>query len=439
MTVATTKRENEGPSTPAAEKKARSVAAASGAANDKPPAAASGAVANKATQPAAQPETTSKFDRLMISSQAPFRPKAPSPEEIASGRGGSVRTYVENLQRYIVWKFSMFLHDDEVVQLRHPLYASRCPRIEEEGPAASGAKKKPADAAAWRPTSIMEPMDVEHCIAALNESQFYEGAISIWNVNPLLTSAFGVDFDVRDPSWAQFQVLAGHWSSANLASSHSDEAAQRYFFPGMVQSFVKDVGHIEEKRAKMQTLRDMPACGGHAVCWSFYAAIDEALEAGDTRRLRLLWEVSNQVRIRLRLNPSKHQIVLDRLALSDELRVTTLGGGAQTFFDMCCDVFTLPSIAGDLKISCPKLVSCLKDYGIQYKGKVVDKPMGHAMLSCMVFALDAKSMKAVRLLERIDPKAFDDHTKVMRCCQRIKSSASGGEHIEMLLAGGAFN
>ena len=140
MTVATTKRENEGPSTPAAEKKARSVAAASGAANDKPPAAASGAVANKATQPAAQPET-SKFDRLMISSQAPFRPKAPSQEEIASGRGGSVRTYVENLQRYIVWKFSMFLHDDEVVQLRHPLYASRCPRIEEGGPAASGAKK----------------------------------------------------------------------------------------------------------------------------------------------------------------------------------------------------------------------------------------------------------------------------------------------------------
>ena len=179
----------------------------------------------------------------------------------------------------------------------------------------------------------------------------------------------------------------------------------------------------------------MPASGGHSVCWSFYAAIDEALEAGDTRRLRLLWEVSNQVQVRLRLNPSPHQLVLDRLSLSDELRITSLGGGTQSFFEMCCDVFNLPSVAADPKISCPKFVSCLKEYGILYKGKAVDKPMGHAMLACMVFALDGKSREAVRLMERVDPKSFDDHTKVMRCCQRIKSSASGVEHTEMLPAG----
>ena len=39
----------------------------------------------------------------------------------------------------------------------------------------------------------------------------------------------------------------------------------------------------------------------------------------------------------------------------------------------------------------------------------------------------------MRLLERVDPKAFDDHTKVMRCCQRIKSSASPDEHLEMFV------
>ena len=75
------------------------------------------------------------------------------------------------------------------------------------------------------------------------------------------------------------------------------------------------------------------------MCWSFYAAVDEALEAGHVRRLRLLWEVSNQVTVRLRLNPSYHQLVLDSLARSDQLRVKMLGAGVQSFFEMCVDIF----------------------------------------------------------------------------------------------------
>ena len=178
-------------------------------------------------------------------------------------------------------------------------------------------------------------------------------------------------------------------------------------------SFLKDVAFLEAKESTGQTLRDMPSSGGHAMVWSFYAAIDEALEAGDVRRLRLLWEVSNQVTVRLRLNPSEHQLVLDRLAMSDQLRIKMLGAGVQSFFEMCVDVYCLPK-AADSKISCPKFVALLKEYGVTYKGKAIDKAMGHVMVACMAFALDTNSTKAARLLERVDPKAFDDHTKVMR-------------------------
>ena len=99
---------------------------------------------------------------------------------------------------------------------------------------------------------------------------------------------------------------------------------------------------------------------------------------------------------------------------------------------MCVDVFCLPK-AGDPQISCPKFVALLKEYGVTYKGKVIDKAMGHAMLSCMAFALDPNCRDAVRLLERVDPKAFGDHSKVMRCCQRIKSSATPAEHLDMFV------
>ena len=198
-------------------------------------------------------------------------------------------------------------------------------------------------------------------------------------------------------------------------------------------SFIKDTAFLEEKaNIEGQTLRDMPVLGGHAVCWSFYAAIDEALEAGSQRRLRLLWEGSNQVTVRLRLNPTAHQLVLDGLAMSDELRIKSLGAGVQSLFDMCVDVFCLPK-TDDPKISCPRFVALLKEFGVAYKGKAIDKVMGYALLSCQAAAFVANCRDAVRILERVDPNAFDDHTSVMRCCQRIKSSSTPAEHLDMFI------
>ena len=88
---------------------------------------------------------------------------------------------------------------------------------------------------------------------------------------------------------------------------------------------MKDIAPLQATVAHKQTLCDMPDSGGHAACWSFYTAVDEALDAGYVRRLRLLWDVSNRVTVRLRLNPTQDQIVLDRLAMSDQLRMKFFG------------------------------------------------------------------------------------------------------------------
>ena len=92
----------------------------------------------------------SKQATLMISNTPPFRPRTPTQEEITSGTATSVRSYyVQKLKAYVDYHFADFLHTDPEVRLRHPLYASTCPKIEATT-AASGAK--------WKPTSIMEPM-----------------------------------------------------------------------------------------------------------------------------------------------------------------------------------------------------------------------------------------------------------------------------------------
>ena len=55
----------------------------------------------------------------------------------------------------------------------------------------------------------------------------------------------------------------------------------------------------------------------------------------------------------------------------------------------------------------------MKDLGVTYNGKPIDHSYGHAMCSCAVFAVYAYCREAVLLLERVDPKPFGAHTKVM--------------------------
>ena len=57
----------------------------------------------------------SKQVALMISAAQPFRPKAPSVEEIVAGRAQIVRIYMQGLQRHVLWKFSIFCHEDPVI------------------------------------------------------------------------------------------------------------------------------------------------------------------------------------------------------------------------------------------------------------------------------------------------------------------------------------
>ena len=130
-------------------------------------------------RPAAQqqPAAPARFESLMISKTKPFRPVKPSTEEIVAGTAVSVRMYMRKLQAYAWWSYSVFLHDDEVIKLRTPLYASASPKID------NTPKNAPATSADWRPTSIKEPLDMEQLLSALTHSNFYEGAISIWNID----------------------------------------------------------------------------------------------------------------------------------------------------------------------------------------------------------------------------------------------------------------
>ena len=101
---------------------------------------------------------------------------------------------------------------------------------------------------------------------------------------------------------------------------------------------------------------------------------------------------------------------------------------------MAIDLLALPG-CDDLALTCPKFVVAMKKIGVTYKGKDIDKTLGYSILAAQPYAMNPAACGAVRFLERVDPRAFDDPTKVMRCCQRIKTSSSNQnqEHIDMFV------
>ena len=163
---------------------------------------------------------------------------------------------MEKVQAHVRWNFSMLLYDDGIVKLRALLDASVCTKVDND------PKNAAASGAGWRTTSIMEPLDMGHCISALTHSNFYEGHHSIWNLSQSKTSAFETELNLRDPTLLQLNFLVGHWSEDHLTSSHSDEETQRYFFPGMVMSFLKDFALLQATQGYGTGLCEMPAGGG---------------------------------------------------------------------------------------------------------------------------------------------------------------------------------
>ena len=92
------------------------------AANSGQPQEASGA-----TQAVSGASAQTKTALLSISDTVPFRPARPSDADIESGRAPPLTKYVNNLYANVRSRLSLYLHDNDKIKLRVPLYKLRCP------------------------------------------------------------------------------------------------------------------------------------------------------------------------------------------------------------------------------------------------------------------------------------------------------------------------
>ena len=272
---------------------------------------------------------------------------------------------------------------------------------------------------------------MENCLTSLRTNGFYESSMTEWQFDPSVEKWEDIDLGVNNVSWTQYEACDGLWSNAVLVSSAEDpDTLGRFIFPGFIPTAVKSTDVIQEMVKHDSFFKALPACGGNVVCWSLIGALDEALSScvsdkSVEAKLVRLYEASLTITVRMRLNPSSAQLLLDQMSYVDILRVQNVASGATSFFEFALQVLRLPAISP--LVSGPELVKKLSTFGIQFKGKPVDRNLAYSILSVVGTADKGRGKDAVRFLERICPQIVSDPTKLLRAFQVLKKLCSPEE------------
>ena len=345
-------------------------------------------------------------------------PKYPSESDISKGIAMPLEDFAAIQYKCVVQKLSLFLYDDKDVALRQPLYKLPAPKIADE---ASGSGNTM--------TSFKEPWNYQNCLTCLEKTGLYESTLPVWKLNPINSSPS------KSHSWRQYFACKGHFSELNYINSSEREDQRRFIMPGFIPTSVKQLAEvqaaIDNQAASGADFKDLPVTSGHVMLWGLLGCLLDALVAENIDKVRImaLFEATLTITVRMRLNPSAMQVVLDQISFSEALRVQSLASGANSFFEFVVLLGEIPEISEN--DTGPKLVETLKTLGVQYNGKGIERTLAYAILAILPYAKNTAASGAIRLVDGYAPKLLQDYSKFMRICQVSKKITAPGNMFEV--------
>lgn len=351
---------------------------------------------------------------LGIPELRPEWPAMPDEFQIMTGAAPTPYEYIPRLVPNITHRLSVYLHEHKDIQLQVPLFTLQTPEI---GAAAGGA--------AGVPTAFKERWKMPRCAHSLELNGIYEAAMTLYqfctNTNKWNDQELGADL----VTWPQLQACVGFWTKAALTASASNDKMRRLFFPGMLPTCIKSVWEVLELIKKTLFFQKLPACGGQAILWSWYVAMDVALREGDETIIMQLHQAALNVTSRMRLNPSKDQVALDQMAFVDTLRMKQVAAGATSSFEFAVQVCRLTkTVETDTG---PVVEKKLKTLGIQFGGKDVSRTMRYTITAVASIVKKEDCLKAVRFVERSNPNVLANPDKIQRIIACIKKHTNVNE------------
>ena len=265
--------------------------------------------------------------------------------------------------------------------------------------------------------SFKEPFQNERCVNSLKSTQIHETCISGWWFDPLAHTWIEVDIGGMDSTWADFDAALRLWSEERFKASSDVPSFRRFIFPGALPSAVRSVVDVE--RAKVNgVLQNLPVVAGRLVLWSWFGAVDAALESKQPDVVGKLVEAMLTVTVRLRSTTTAEMCIMDSLSYSEVLRVSNLAGGASVF-DFVATLSRIPNLSEAKCPTVPAFLAAATRLGATFEGQALTKSSCTAFKAIYPFAADRDVLKVFKEMDRFG-SCLNDQTKLMRICQTVK-------------------
>ena len=260
----------------------------------------------------------------------------------------------------------------------------------------------------------------ENARISLSHLGVYEVARNPFELETLAPQFGGERIQGMCCAWGQLNACAAQlWTDAKFKASSTDESKRRWFYPSFLATAISDLTRV----VKDGVFVDLPLLAGHVVLWSWYVRVDGVLQAPPshvrTTKLIKLWEAVMSASLRFRLTPSRQQVMLDRMAWSEDLLVVSKHA-ADSFAEFCLNLYQLPDLnLGHKNWAIKPFADELAKHGLQYGGKPITESAAKAILAAMPFLRDEVILVAYRELEA-QTTAVGEQVKLMRVCQIAK-------------------
>lgn len=215
-------------------------------------------------------------------------------------------------------------------------------------------------------------------------------------------------------SWAKIQEAKTNFDHGAYLASAETANNRRYVFPGVIPTAVVGLPSLEK-----EVMTGLPVFAGRAVIFGFYCAVADALTAGDDARVVALHEAALTAQIRVRVAPSRTQVIKDCLNWSESVKALAAAGN-MSVLDWVAAVASIPTVQTALreKTALTSVQSILKSEGVRLGGKEVSKSAATALAAIYPFA-DVAALRECWMLCLSVAANMDGITKLMRVCHAV--------------------
>ena len=251
--------------------------------------------------------------------------------------------------------------------------------------------------------SFKEQWNWANCEKSLSSQGLYEAPGNVFWLRLDIPTWEGSELPACRLTYGQIAAGRKMWSDEKYDRSAVGDASKRHYLINSVLPIaVLSIADATEK------LRSVPCLASRGILAGLYSTFDDALRANNWQQIRALYQAALAMPMRMRVGPSRQQVVLDNITYSEELFVAKLTA-SDAFYDFATKAGELiPTLEN---MTAKAVVERCSELGIAFHAQKVNDNIARALQNVYPYIRSGEVREALKLLEDVSPQ-LNDQSKI---------------------------